>query len=109
MGANAGGEGSSRLRYAASDARSFAAVLTELGGVASGDLVLLMSRASPLSGRRSALRGVRGLGEQLGQAMRASLLYYSGHSDEDGLFLGKESWATAELRAAIENVPPPCA
>ena len=33
------------------------------------------------------------------------MLYYSGHSDDEGLLLGKDKLGYSELRAAIEKVP----
>ena len=41
-GSNAGGPSRIRLKYAASDARTFTAVLTELGGVKEDDMLLLI-------------------------------------------------------------------
>jgi hypothetical protein len=109
MGANAGGEGRLPLRYAISDASSFASVLTELGGVAPGDLILLREPGTAAF-RRAAAR----LGEAAASATASGaasggrcefLLYYSGHSDEEGLLLGKERLGYAELRSAIEKIP----
>jgi hypothetical protein len=105
MGANNGGDGLARLRYAVSDARSFAAVLTELGGVADSDLVLLVEPGI------SAFRGAARRLEESAASATASggrcefLLYYSGHSDDEGLLLGRDRLGYAELRAAIEKVP----
>ena len=42
-GSNYGGESLVRLKYAETDARSFAAVLQDLGGVRAQDLVLTLS------------------------------------------------------------------
>ncbi len=105
MGANGGGEGRARLRYAASDARSFAAVLTELGGVREGDLVVLMD--PDVAAFRGAARRVLDSAASANAAGQRSefVLYYSGHSDDVGLLLGKERLAYVELRAAIEKVP----
>jgi hypothetical protein len=105
MGANNGGDGLARLRYAVSDAKSFAAVLTELGGVAESDLVLLVEPG--ISAFRWAARRL----EESAASATASggrcefLLYYSGHSDDEGLLLGKDRLGYAELREAIEKVP----
>jgi hypothetical protein len=105
LGANSGGEGRVKLRYAASDARSFGSLLTELGGVRDEDLVLLIEPG--LSSFRGAADRVR----ERAAAAKASgqrcefVFYYSGHSDEEGLLLGKEKLGYSDLRAAIEKVP----
>jgi hypothetical protein len=105
MGANSGSEGSVRLRYAVSDARSFASLLTELGGVRSEDLVLLLDPG--LAAFRGAAEKVRAqAASATASGQRCELmLYYSGHSDEEGLLLGKERLGYSDLRAAIERVP----
>jgi len=105
MGENAGGPGRGRLRYAVSDARSFAAVLTELGGVDERDLVLLVDPGAAAF-RAAARRVKESAAAAAATGLRCELLlYYSGHSDEGGLLLGKDSLGYAELRSAIEAVP----
>jgi hypothetical protein len=105
MGANSGGEGSVRLRYAVSDARSFASLLTELGGVRPEDLILLTDPG--LAAFRGAAERVRAQAASANASgQRCELMvYYSGHSDEEGLLLGKEKLGYSDLRAAIERVP----
>jgi hypothetical protein len=105
MGANGGGEGLERLRYAASDARSFAAVMTELGGVADGDLILLIDPGLAAF-RGAARRLTESAASATASGKRCELvLYYSGHSDDEGLLLGKDKLGYSELRASIEKVP----
>lgn len=105
MGANGGGEGTVRLRYAASDARSFSSLLTELGGVRSEDLVLLLDPG--LSSFRSATEKLRASAVAANSAGQRCefVLYFSGHSDEEGLMLGREKLTYSDLRSAIERVP----
>jgi hypothetical protein len=105
MGANGGGEGRARLRYAASDASSFASVLAELGGVRGSDLILLMD--PDLAAFRGAARRVQSAVASANASGQRSelILYYSGHSDDTGLLLGKERLPYSELRASIEGVP----
>ena len=106
MGANNGGPDLERLRYAASDARSFAAVMTELGGVADKDLILLIDPGlSAFRGAASRLGRERGVGDCLRKTRCEFVLYYSGHSDDEGLLLGREKLGYSELRADIEKVP----
>ncbi|HTX72420.1 MAG TPA: caspase family protein [Rectinemataceae bacterium] len=103
-GSNGGAAGQTRLRYAASDARSFAAVLTELGGVSQNDLILLVDPSltqlrESFSRMRRAVAGSAGTGQK-----SLFILYYSGHSDESGLELGSESLGYDRLRSDIEGV-----
>jgi hypothetical protein len=105
IGVNDGGGERVKLRYATSDARSMARVLESLGGVAPADLVFVAepSRAAALDGfarvdalmRTGQTPGVR----------RELLVYYSGHSDEEGLLLGADRVSYDELRAHIKAVP----
>jgi hypothetical protein len=104
-GASLGGAGRTPLRYAASDARDVSRVLRRLGGVAMDDLVLL---EEPDAERiRGALAGVAAEAERARQAGRRVevFVYYSGHSDEDGLLLGASRLPYAELRRELDQVP----
>src|SRR5690349_5912935 len=88
IGANDGGEGRETLRYAVSDARSVHRVLTELGGTATPDALLLVQPT-----RDTLERTLSELGERLSGASTRGLhtelfFYYSGHSDDDGMLLG---------------------
>jgi hypothetical protein len=102
---NDGGPTRARLKYSESDARSFAAVIEELGGVRPDDLVMAVN--PNLSRFQSAFERV----EQLMSAPRPDaerrelLVYYSGHSDDDGLILGSESLSWEELRGRINDIP----
>jgi hypothetical protein len=105
IGVNDGGPGRAKLRYATSDARSVERVLENLGGVAPSDLVFVAepTRAAALAGfarvdaimRQGQTPGVR----------RELLVYYSGHSDEEGLLIGSDRVSYDELRARIKQLP----
>jgi hypothetical protein len=105
VGINDGGPQRAKLHYATSDARSVARVLENLGGVAPADLVFVAepTRAAVLDGfaridalmRQGQIPGVR----------RELLVYYSGHSDEEGLLLGGDRVSYDELRARIKALP----
>ncbi|QRK10665.1 caspase family protein [Archangium violaceum] len=106
VGVNDGGPERVRLRYAVSDAKSFDKVLGELGGVAAGDRRLLVE-----SGRSELLTALGELRSRA-EAARASgasrvevLVYYSGHSDEEGLLLKGERLDYGELRRALNALP----
>lgn len=102
VSSNDGGPGRVRLRFANSDARAMADVLGHLGGLRDQDLVLLpnASRAS-LQAAFERLRVV--VAQAGGRGVRRELfVYYSGHSDEEGLLLGGERIFYRELRQWIE-------
>ncbi len=104
VGVNDGGEGRARLRYAVTDARSFGNVLTELGGVQAKDTLTMFE------GDRTALEAALARFKSMLAAARApgtrieALVYYSGHSDEQGLLLQKDRFGYRELRKALESL-----
>jgi hypothetical protein len=101
-GTNDGGSERVALRYAETDAQSMAAVLHDLGGVSRDDIVLLLGPT-----KADLVRGF----EQLNAKIRAAgartevIIYYSGHSDEDGLLLGEQEYSYSDLRAQIAGLP----
>ncbi|HVE81281.1 MAG TPA: caspase family protein [Myxococcales bacterium] len=103
-GVNDGGPERLRLRYAASDAQAFGAVLRELGGVAEPDVVPVME--GDRKGLLAGLEQLSGLARRWrGRATRVeAIVYYSGHSDEQGLLLRGEHLDYGELRRALERV-----
>lgn len=104
-GVNEGGPGRTPLRYATRDAQSFASVLTQLGGVAEEDRVLVLG-----ANRDELLTSLIELKARAFDAQRAGVrvevvFYYSGHSDEEGLLIRGERLPYLALRRAIEDVP----
>jgi hypothetical protein len=104
-GANDGGAGRTRLRYATSDARAVSRVLTEMGGVRNSDLVF-----ADEPDRAEFLRQLDRMRDNIAAARTSDvrtvlIFYYSGHSDEDGLLLRGERLPYPELRARIEQIP----
>ncbi|MEL6183431.1 MAG: caspase family protein [Myxococcota bacterium] len=103
--ANDGGPERVTLRYARSDADSFARVLRQLGGVSPRDelRVLEPSRGeleAALSDLRDRVTSARNADERV-----EVLLYYSGHSDAEGLLLGDEIFTYRELQQRLTEVP----
>ena len=103
-GSNTGGDGQTKLKFAESDARSVATVLGDLGGVRADDLVLILE--PDLARFQEALARMRQkvAGPREGDERRELIVYYSGHSDEDGLILGKERFPYDALRQAINGI-----
>jgi hypothetical protein len=100
---NDGGPGRMRLRFAESDALAMADVLRHLGGLHSEDLVLLPgTRRASLQAAFERLRAAIAKVPP-GGLRREIFVYYSGHSDETGLLLGKDRVLYAELRRWLES------
>ncbi|MBZ4418812.1 caspase family protein [Myxococcus sp. RHSTA-1-4] len=104
-GSSEGGTGRERLRYAGSDALAMSRVLEELGGVAAADRVLLLE--ADRAGLLRALERMKVLAaaaESPG-VRRELVLYYSGHSDGEGLLPRGERLSYEDLRRALGGVP----
>jgi hypothetical protein len=105
IGVNDGGPSRALLRYATSDAHTMAHVLQTLGGVDAGDLVLV---AEPT---RAALdAGFADIEGRLRAGLRAGarselVVYYSGHSDDEGLLVGRDRMSYDELRKRVQSAP----
>ncbi len=104
VGANRGAAGRAPLRYAVADAERFASLVVRMGGVAPGDSLVL--REPTRQGFLDALAGTRDRAAAAkGSSARTEVLvYFSGHADERGLMLGRESVSYRELRQAVAAV-----
>ncbi|MCP4678948.1 MAG: caspase family protein [Deltaproteobacteria bacterium] len=99
MGSNAAPPGLNPLRYTHNDARKMRGVLVELGGLEPGDAVVLFDPS--VKEVRDALAKLRaqaaaGDGQEL-------IFYYSGHSSESALLLGKEKLPFSEVRGFLRD------
>ena len=104
-GSNDGGPSLEKLKYAESDARSFADVLQDLGGVKPRDLVLVSN--SSLQRFRDGLQRVQqmvGSPKEMDER-RELIFYYSGHSDDEGLILGTDRVRWEDLRQDLASMP----
>ena len=104
IGANDGGPGREKLRYAVSDAKAVIHILESLGGVAPDDNRLLVEPS-----RETLLWETGRLRERIlrlrpEQPRLEVFIYYSGHSDEDNLLLGREKVSYRELRALLQSL-----
>jgi hypothetical protein len=105
MGANYGGKDRVRLRYAISDAKAMSQVLEELGGVMEDDNLLLLNpdvrtfytEIGKLQTRMEKARSEYGRVE--------IIFYYSGHSDEKSILLGREKISYEDFRQTISSMP----
>jgi uncharacterized caspase-like protein len=101
--ANNGGPGRAQLRFANSDAESLARVLASLGGVQARDVLVI--REASRAALQDAFEQVKSriAAERRPQVRRELFVYYSGHSDEEGLLLGGERVGYRELRQWIDQ------
>lgn len=104
IGANNGGPRRVKLRYAVSDAKSVLKVLEELGGVSPDDSRLLVQPT-----RESLLWELERLRDRIRRANDKSrrvevIFYYSGHSDDRNILMGKEKVSYQELRDRINQM-----
>ncbi|HZI09893.1 MAG TPA: caspase family protein [Myxococcus sp.] len=104
VGVNDGGPGRAKLRYAVTDAQSFGKVLEELGGVQPQDqLVLLETDRAGLEG--ALARFIALIKSAKAPGRTEAIIYYSGHSDEEGLLLQNDRYGYRELRRALDTLP----
>ncbi|WP_224366213.1 caspase family protein [Hyalangium versicolor] len=105
IGSSEGGAGRERLRYASSDSMAVSRVLEELGGVSVGDRLLVLE--ADRSSLVSALDRMRQLisSNPSREARRELVLYYSGHSDADGLLPRGERLSYTDLRRLLSEIP----
>lgn len=105
IGADDGGPDRIRLKYAVSDAKAFSRVLESLGGLDSANRVLL---TEPSSGQiHQAFLRLKSQMERAGpESTRVEFIaYYSGHSDEGGLRLGRDRVGYGEFREWLDQMP----
>jgi hypothetical protein len=104
VGANHGGEDRLTLRYAVDDARAVQKVLEEMGGILPADSHFL---ADP--SRDAFFNALTTLSEDVKQAKEKYrrvevIFYYSGHSDEENLFLGSDRVSYKEFKDLITSI-----
>jgi hypothetical protein len=104
VGANNGGGGRMTLRYAVDDARAVKKVLEDMGGVNSVDSRFLVEPS-----RQRFFREVSALARDVIEAKKKHrrvevIFYYSGHSDEESIFLGNNRVAYTEFRDLITSL-----
>lgn len=104
VGANDGGPGRVKLRYAGSDAKALSRVLADVGGIDRRDAFVLLD-PSPTQ----LLDGFRWAQDRVARARAAGervqfLFYYSGHADDRGVHLGASQIDYPKLRGLIHAV-----
>lgn len=104
VGANNGGRDRSLLKYAESDAQAVADILVHAGGLDTQNAILLSDPS-----KQEVIESLLSMNERISSEKRSGtreefIFYYSGHSDEKGLLLGRERFEYRELRDRLKNV-----
>lgn len=105
IGSNDGGKNQERLLYAGTDAIAFQKIMTEIGGISKSNGILLLDPA-----KEDVDNAFETISEMMKRKQKDAkrsefVFYYSGHSDENALLLGKTKYDYSSLKAAITNVP----
>ena len=101
VGANRGAADRVPLRYAVTDAERFADLVTRMGGVQAADRVVLRE-----PNRQAFMEALNATSERAARARAETdrvevIVYFSGHADDQGLMLGRETLPYRELRTAV--------
>ncbi|MCL1956690.1 MAG: caspase family protein [Fibromonadales bacterium] len=102
-GANNGGSDRVKLRYAESDANSFASVMSQMGGVDKSNVLRVFDPNSKALQNGFAELEKRLQGKESG-VRKEVIVYYSGHADEKGLRLGSDVYSWAEFRKNVNEI-----
>ena len=105
VAANNGGKEREVLRYAASDAEKLKNTMQEIGGIDNKNSVILTE-----PNQVEVEKALQDFAEKVNSAKKSArrtefIFYYSGHSDENALLLGEESFGYSQLKSAINSVP----
>lgn len=105
IASNDGGPTRERLRYAGTDAEKIAQTLSEVGGVQSSKSILLIDpQKKDIDNAFEAFS--KNIQSNKGKVRRTEFIFYfSGHSDESSLILGRESYGYSDLKKALNDVP----
>lgn len=105
VGSNDGGKNQQRLLYAGTDAIAFQKTMSEIGGISQSNAILLLDPTKEdLDFAMNAVSEKIRL-NKANSRRSEFLFYYSGHSDETSLQLGRANYGYSELKAAITSVP----
>ncbi len=104
LGANDGGSERVKLLFAENDAKSIFNVMKEIGGLSEENTIMLLE-PNPQQILDSFRKTELSVKEEKSGGFRTQVLfYYSGHSNENGLLLGKEIFSYKELRKEIDSL-----
>ncbi len=99
VGQHDGGPGRAILQHAGTDAEAFKSVLVDVGGVKERDVTVLID-----TDRHAFEAALAALADGDNADRLEIIVYYSGHSDEEGLLFGRERLPWEALRAEVAAV-----
>ena len=102
-GANNGGTDRVLLRYAESDANSFANVMSQMGGIDQNNILRVFNPNAKTMQNGFAELESRLKSKSTG-ARKEVVVYYSGHADEKGLRLGGDIYSWADFRKNVNKL-----
>lgn len=105
VGCNNGGKANAKLMYAGTDATSFQKTMSEIGGVPNSNSILLIDPTK--ADVDNAFNAIADAIARNSNASRRSefIFYYSGHSSETALLLGKTTYDYSALKESISKIP----
>ncbi|MCL2261217.1 MAG: caspase family protein [Fibromonadales bacterium] len=102
-GANNGGTDRVLLRYAESDANSFANVMSQMGGIDKNNVLRVFNpNAAAMKNGFAELE--KRLQSKGAGTRKEVIVYYSGHADEKGLRLGGDVYSWADFRKNVNSL-----
>lgn len=105
VGANNGGKDRQTLRYAVSDAYLVYDIFSKLGGVSHDNTVIATNPDAASFSIALETYRQKIIAAKKRYSRVESLFYYSGHSNEEGIFLGEERVSYKEIKQAIDGLP----
>jgi len=100
-----GGPDCTPLRYAGTDANRLYKTMTEIGGISQKNSIVL--NGTTKENLENAFNTITARISENKNDSKGSefFFYYSGHSDEEALLLGNETYSYSDLKNAISTVP----
>ena len=104
IGSNIGGN-NRQLLYAGTDAMAFQNTMADIGGIRKSNSVLLLDPAKDDVDEAMEYISQLIVKNKFNAKRSEFVFYYSGHSDENALLLGNNTYDYSSLKAAITKVP----
>ncbi len=104
IGSNIGGN-NRQLLYAGTDAMAFQKTMADIGGIRKSNSVLLLDPAKDDVDEAMEYISQLIVKNKFNAKRSEFVFYYSGHSDENALLLGNNTYDYSSLKAAITKVP----
>ncbi len=104
IGKNYGGKERPTLKYAVSDALTISKVFEDFGGVSHANSYLLLDPSSNEIHRKLKDLNERLIEDRKNNRRNELIVYYSGHSDDEGLLIGNDKIDYLSLKKDVSNL-----